>query len=86
MNSTHQAVNLKQIFSLFMKMVASITTIAVASGALFLVGFHVIPVFADKAPQIFVEEKTNSQMLLSQQSNRPEILNQSESSEKKTVH
>lgn len=86
MNSTHQAVNLKQIFSLFMKMIASITTIAVASGALFLVGFHVIPVFADKAPQIFVEENTNSQMLLSQQSNRPEILNQSESSEKKTVH
>lgn len=86
MNSTHQAVNLKQIFSLFMKMVASITTIAVASGALFLVGFHVIPVFADKAPQIFVEENTNSQILLSQQSNKPEILNQSESSEKKTVH
>lgn len=85
MNSTHQAVSLKQIFSLLMGIAASVTTVAVASGALFLIGFHVIPVFADKAPQIFVEESADNQRLVSHQEISPVLPNQSDLAEKKTV-
>ena len=68
-----------------MGIAASVTTVAVASGALFLIGFHVIPVFADKAPQIFVEESANNQRLVSQQETSPVLPNQSDLAEKKTI-
>ena len=68
-----------------MGIAASVTTVAVASGALFLIGFHVIPVFADKAPQIFVEESADNQRLVSQQEISPVLPNQSDLAEKKTV-
>ena len=66
-----------------MKMLASVTTVAIASGALFLIGFHVIPVFADKAPQIFAEKKANSQILLSQQGTKSALQNQADLAKKK---
>ena len=83
MNSTYEAVNLKQVFNLLMRMLASITTVAIASGALFSIGFYVIPVFADKAPQIFAEETVNNQILPSQQNTMLEHLNQADPAKKK---
>lgn len=66
-HSNIQGFNLKQTFNLLIQMLASITTVAIASAVLFWVGFHVIPVFADKAPQIFSEQEVQSQLLLSKQ-------------------
>lgn len=40
---------------LFVRAVAYVVTLGFASVALFFVGFHVIPVFADKVPQVFAE-------------------------------
>ncbi len=39
-------------FNLLFKIVAHIATIGFAGGALFLLGFYVIPVFAEKVPHV----------------------------------
>ena len=83
-NSDLKASNQKQNFNIFVDTIKSITTIAVASGALFLIGFHVIPVFADKAPQIFSEDNANSQIVFNQEVSSV-ISNGAVSAEKKTV-
>ena len=77
--------DLKQLFSLLMRMIVSISTVAAASAALFWVGFHVIPVFADKAPQIFSEQEVQSQILLSQPEGILIPTKQPQTVEKKTL-
>jgi len=42
-------------FQLFFKVVAHLATLGFASGALFLLGFYVIPVFAEKIPHVATE-------------------------------
>ena len=61
-HTTHR-LNINQSFRFLMRTLASILTLGAASAALFLLGFHVIPVFADKAPQMFSEQVSSAQLL-----------------------
>jgi hypothetical protein len=84
-HSNSPSLGLKQIFNILMRMLASVATIAAASAALFWVGFHVIPVFADKAPQIFIEQEVPGQLLLTQQTKPSIPTSQFQAAEKKTL-
>lgn len=44
--------SLRKKFNLLIKIVAHVATIGFASAVLFLLGFYVIPVFAEKIPQV----------------------------------
>lgn len=66
-HSNTQSFSLKETFNLLTQILASVATVAIASAALFWLGFNVIPVFADKAPQMFVEQEAQRQLLLSKQ-------------------
>ncbi|PWQ98531.1 hypothetical protein [Leucothrix arctica] len=44
--------SLRKKFNLLIKIVAHVATIGFASAALFLLGFYVIPVFAEKIPHV----------------------------------
>jgi len=45
-------VSLRQKFQLLFSVIAHLVTISCASGALFLLGFYVIPVFAENIPHV----------------------------------